>query len=239
MEPFKITPAYNEQLHREETVREMLGDIYLKGGDRDDFYGYCTQEIATGLVTYSPVRGIARAVVFRAVDVGEEWGGIAAKGIDELPQCQQTLKDNARGVGLYAASSPRGVEMHARDVGREIGVYLTPNVEQLTFRDITDGNPNSPRTMLRDIFRQRQYAKQANPRDHESKWQAELRVIRQIDEGHQGSDVVLMNPEPIDYVRHIAKRAWQYGFPQYPPVRVLFRNNVALERIGTAYSFND
>ena len=236
METFGVKTIENADGDNQAAAQQMLGDIYFKPVDLgSEFHDHCRRDDRTGLVIYNPDNDTLKAVVFRGVSLGTEWGGIVPPTVDTLPEQRQTLKDNAKGVGLYTASSPGGVEVFAREIGREIGVFLTPDVRELQFRDRRDGNPNSPITAVRGILRHRAYMRRAKQEDAKRPGEGEMAVVRDIDGEHEDADVVLMNPAPTVYAKHL----WRIrNFPQYAPVWALVRRGVQLERIGTARSFD-
>lgn len=228
METFNVRSIYQAGEDREEAVDEVLGNIRFCGEYTDALYRDCGRDALTGLVMYTPDDAM-HAVVFRSIAVGAEREAVRPTPIDDLPPRRQTLQANAKGVGLYTASSPEGVEVFSRPVGREIGVYLTPDVRDLSFIDWRKGSVNSPLTALRGILRHRAYQIDAKQNDR-----SELDVVRAIDGRHKGADVALMHPAPTVHAKHVLKN----GFPKYAPVWALFRNDVELTRIGTSQRYD-
>ena len=77
--------------------------------------------------------------------------------------------------------------------------------------------------------------RRAKQEDAKRPGEGEMAVVRDIDGEHEDADVVLMNPAPTVYAKHL----WRIrNFPQYAPVWALVRRGVQLERIGTARSFD-
>lgn len=229
METFSVGAVYNADIDKEAAVHSLLGDIYFKdAGLGDSFHDYCARDARTGLAMYESTASTMRAVVFRSVAIDEEWGGVTPTPADDLPAHRRTLDNNAKGIGLYTASSPEGAEVFAREIGMEIGVYLTPDVRSLSFGDIRQGNPNSPVTAVKGILRHLGYKRAAKAR------RDEFAVACEIDNEYGDADVVLMNPAPTAHAKHVLR----HGFPQFTPVWALMRNSVRLDRIGTANSFN-